>query len=125
MPMADDENLHHLIRSLIYGKAKAKKTWWACRAASLGYNVVLLDGDDGSHIVRQLPLEARKRILIVDLVNTQTRAVFAEFMVQFCKPGNSFYWDEQEKKPVIGLKNPEHSFIHFKPSKFTSNDVLV
>lgn len=128
MPMADTYTTHgRLVRALIYGKDKTKKTWWSLKAAEAGYNVILLDGDDGSSIVTQLPLEARKRILIVNAVNTRTRAVFALFMASFMKPGNDFLWDEEGKcsLPILTKRQPHKSYIRFQPDKLCNNDVVI
>lgn len=116
-----------LVRALIYGKDKTKKTWWACRAAEAGFNVILLDGDDGASIVKQLPIEARKRILITDIVNTRTRAACSLFMASFCRAGNIFLWDEQDKISILPThpRIPEHSYIMFNPQLLTPNDVVV
>jgi hypothetical protein len=125
--MADQLADHgRLMRSLLYGKDKTKKTWWACRAAEEGYNVCLLDGDDGATIVKQLPEAARKRILVVNLADTDKLAVFCRFMATFTK-GKLFLWDEHAKVTVpTGIaRNPEHSYILFDPEKFTGNDVIV
>lgn len=126
MPMANDPARKRLVRSLIWGKDKTKKTWWACRAAEAGYNVILIDGDDGSTITRQLPPEAQKKILIVDAVNS-TKAVFAMFMATFMRPGQEFIWDEQGKisLPIKTTRKPDHSYIYFCPQKFTANDVVI
>jgi hypothetical protein len=115
-----------LVRTLIYGKDKTKKTWWACRAAEDGYNVILLDGDDGGTIVRNLPPKAQEKVLLVNLCNTKSKAVFARFVATFCK-GDPFLWDENEKNsyPVTFKLNPAHSYIYFDPDKFTDNDVVV
>lgn len=126
MPMADDfTDLNKFGRIFAYGVEKSKKTWWACRAAEAGYNVLLLDGDDGAHIVQQLPMEARRRILIVDVVNTTTRAVFTAFLAMFCRPGNKFVWDEQTKAASPVMRDTTHSFIEFDASKFGDNDVII
>lgn len=46
-------------------------------------------------------------------------------MVQFCRPRADFFWDELDKKPIIGSKNKDHSYIRFRPGLFTANDVIV
>ena len=126
MPMATDNSRKRLLRTLIWGKDKTKKTWWACKAAEAGYNVILIDGDDGSTITQKLPLEAQEKILIVDAVNS-TKAVFARFMATFMRPGQEFLWDEQEKVsiPIKTTRKPDHSYIYFCPTKFTANDVVI
>lgn len=128
MPMADDDtDFGRPTRSFIYGPDKTKKSWWACRAAEAGYNVILIDGDDGSSIVRQLPIEARKKILIVDVVNTKDRGVFARFIAGFMRPGNAFVWDEQAKVSITPntKRDPDKSYIYFDLSKLTMNDVVI
>lgn len=128
MPMADEFEEHgRLVRALIYGRDKTKKTWWACKAAEAGYNVILLDGDDGGSIVRQLPIEARRKILVVNTVDIVDRPVFCMFMASFLRPGNAFYWDEQGKKSVSlsGTRDGSHSHVLFDSKKLTDNDVLI
>lgn len=126
MPMADDASKKKLVRTLIWGRDKVKKTWWACRSAEAGYNVILIDGDDGSAITKKLPLEAQKKILVVDAVN-DTKAVFARFMATFIRPGQEFLWDEQGKVSITvnTKRNPLHSHIYFKPTLLTPNDVVI
>lgn len=127
MPMGDEDlDWGRPTRNFLYGPDKTKKTWWACRAAVDGYNVVLLDGDDGSSIIKQLPMEARKRILVVDVVNTLELSVFARFMATFMR-GEPFYWDEQKKVSynTRTTLNPNHSHIYFDAKQFTMNDVII
>lgn len=126
--MADTIETHdRATRTLLYGRDKAKKTWWACKAAEAGFNVILADGDDGASITKQLPLEARKKILIADVVDTTERNAFSMFMASFLKPGNEFLWDEQDKcsVPLVTKLNPEHSYIKFNPSLLTTNDLFI
>lgn len=131
MPMADNlSSGDHLLRTLIYGYAKTKKTWWACMCAAAGYNVVLLDGDDGSAIVRQLPMEVRKKILVVNLTVQDTRVqgstpVFANFVAKFLKAGNYFLWDETAKEEKLGMRDETHSHILVNASKLTPNEVVI
>lgn len=128
MPPADQMQDHgRLMRSLAYGRDKTKKTWWALQAAEAGFNVIHLDGDESATIVRRLSPEAQKRVLVVNLSNTQDKAVFARFIGLFCKPGKPFLWDEQEKNayPVEYKRNPNHSYIYFDRSKCTNNDLIV
>lgn len=137
MPYADryDEDFGRPTRSLLYGPDKTKKTLWSCRAAEAGFNVILIDGDNGSSIVNAidtntkkhlLSLEARKRILIIDAVNTPTVNVFARFTATFMR-GEPFLWDEKGKVslPVVHARKPEKSYVLFDVSKFTMNDLVV
>lgn len=127
MPMGNqDTDWMRPTRTFLYGPDKTKKTWWAARAAVDGFNVVLIDGDDGSSIIKQLPIEARRRILVVDVVNTPSINTFARFMATFMR-GEPFLWDEQAKISLRanGTRNQNNSYIYFNISKLTMNDVIV
>lgn len=127
MPMGDsDTDWGRPTRSFLYGPDKTKKTWWAARAADDGFNVVLIDGDDGSSIIKQLPIAARKRILVVDVVNTPSVNVFARFMASFMR-GKPFLWDETAKNSITPAttRNKEHSYIYFDINALTMNEVVI
>lgn len=127
MPYADvDSDFGRPTRSFLYGSDKTKKTLWACKSAEAGFNVILIDGDDGSSITRLLSNEARKRILIIDAVNTATINVFARFMASFMR-GNPFLWDETAKVswPAGTSRRSDHSYVVFDISKLTMNDVVI
>lgn len=127
MPMGDQNtDWGRPTRTFLYGPDKTKKTWWATRAAEDGYNVILIDGDDGASIINQLSMEARKRILVIDAVNTPTINTFARFMATFMK-GEPFIWDEQKKvslRPTMQL-DPTHSNVYFDIKKLSMNDVVI
>lgn len=136
MPMATEViEIPGLMRTLIYGPEKTKKTWWACRCAELGFNVILLDGDDGAAILRQYPEFLRKqnldvyaimaRIMVVDLVLTHDKPVFSDFMRLFARPKAQFMWDETAKVGALGVRNPAHAYIKFDITKLTSDDVII
>ena len=123
MPYADQADLStKFLRTLIFGDPKVRKTDWACRAAEAGYNVILLDGDDGSQTVRRLPPEVMKRILVVDVKDTFNNPIFRNFFASFLNE-KDFYWDEQAKIPM--LLNLKNSYIHFNPMKFGDSDVII
>ena len=124
MPPADKQEALKPLRELVFGPPKAKKTWWAAKAAEAGFNVVLVDGDDGTHILNQISDEAKSRIQIVDAVDKLNKSIMAVFMVNLLK-GKPFVWDEQVKSMIVGNKNDEHSHYTFDVSKFTMNDVLI
>jgi len=94
-------------------------------AAEAGFNVVLLDGDDGSQVVRQLPPKVQEKVLVVDVRDLIDRAVFKEFLAVFVRAKANFYWNEQERKADYRTFNPESSYIKFNPSLLTQNDVLI
>lgn len=124
MPAADtvlEESLK--ARILAYGAPKTKKTWWALRAAEAGFNVLLLDSDDGYHIVNQIPKEARRRIYVVDATDTTTQSIASIFMTLFCKQ-KPLYWLEKEKRVALTSGDKARAmFIDF--SKFDRNTVVI
>lgn len=91
------ENKDMLLRELIYGPAKAKKTWWIGKAAEAGYNILLLEGDRNWHILNKIKPEAQKRIQIVDMSDERGRPIFAMALARLLKDGK-IIWDEKEKK---------------------------
>ncbi len=125
MPPADKQN-NQLLRELCYGPAKVKKTWWAMRAAEAGFNVILLDGDDGSQIVSQIDPATKHLIQVVDIVDKTDMPVMCHFIVRLLT-GDPFIWDEQDKSVLLRAESAkeDHSYYMFDINKLTSNDVLV
>ena len=117
---------NQLLRELCYGPAKTKKTWWAMRAAEAGFNVIVLDGDDGSQIISQIDSQFRSKIQIVRISDSIDKPVMCHFIVKFLT-GNPFMWDEDDKTILLLSTSAvkEHSYYGFDANKLTSNDVLV
>ncbi len=111
-----------LLRVLAYGNAKTKKTWWAGKAAEAGYNVLLLDGDNGWHILKQIDPAAQKRIQVVNMFDERGRPVFAAAMARFLKDGK-LIWDEKQKKSE--KLRPNADCIHIDLAQFDSNCVVI
>lgn len=117
---------NHLLRTLCFGPAKMKKTWWALRAAEAGFNVILLDGDDGSQIITQIAPEFLPKINVIKIVDKQNMPVMCEFVTRFLV-GKEFMWDE-ENKSILLLTNsakPDRSYYIINPKKLTSNDIVI
>lgn len=125
-PVNEMKSDDRLLRQLIYGPAKVKKTWWALRCAQLGFNVILLEGDDqGGLIVNQLPKEAQSRVSIIPLAMMSDRTVFAPFMATFLRPDAAFTWDEDARATRAFQHNPAHGHWRIQPKKLTPSDVVV
>lgn len=128
MPTGSDKKNEkdNLVRALIYGVPKTKKTWWASNAAEAGYNVILIDGDDGSHIINNLSEEALQRLFVVDVTPNFQTPIMAEFITRLCK-GEEIVWDEQAKKVVHARSqaNIEHSHFILNGRELDRNTVLV
>ena len=111
-----------LLRVLAYGSAKTKKTWWAGKAAEAGYNVLLLDGDDGWHILKQIKPEAQKRIQVVNMTDERGRPIFATAMSRLMKDGK-LIWDEKAKQSAT--LNPNANCIKIDLDLMNADCVVV
>ena len=111
-----------LLRELLYGPAKSKKTWWIGKAAEANFNILLIDGDDGWHILNKIKPEFQKRIQVIDATDELNRPVFAKFATQMLKSGN-FIWDE--KKKVSAKLSPNENCIHIPLNMLGRNDIVV
>lgn len=122
----DTDDPDVLLRLLLYGPEKSKKTWLACAAAEAGFNVILLDCDDGAHILKQLTHEARKRIFHLNIIDMIERPVAAEFLARFMS-GKKFIWDETDKTVCLTKKalKDAHKYIECDISNLTKYDVLI
>ncbi len=130
MPRASNNTLGSLCKILIYGDIKTKKTWWALRAAEAGFNVTLLDGDNGHHIIAKQSEKAKKKIAYIPLVDTPDEAFFHNFIGRMYKM-KGFGVNERTRSTLSAmnekqwLKNPEDPTMYFNPEKLNSNDVLI
>ncbi len=124
MPTAADIH-NHSLRLMLYGEEKTKKTWWACKAAEAGYNVLLLDTDDGYQITAQIQPEAQKRIHILP-ISDGIDATAAIFTTLFLK-GVPFNWDPSTRRlalPSLGRNKPEELW-QIKPTALDKSWVVV
>lgn len=118
------------IRLLVYGDPKTQKTWWTCLAAKAGYNVLLVDGDDGCSILSTmlsigvLDEKDLSHIYIINAVDKEGVPVFMNFAHLMAGETRAFLWDNDVRARAFETK-PEHSFVSINTSKLTSNDVLV
>jgi len=130
MPPLDKELEEHNpepMRVLAYGVAKTKKTWWAGKAAESGFNVILIDSDNGAHILHNIAPEARERITHIKTVgHTDDSSIPAAFLTQLLT-GKPFLWDEGTRRvaPTVEMHNEAHSHYFIDISKLTMNEVLV
>lgn len=111
-----------LLRVLAYGNAKTKKTWWAGKAAEAGYNVLLLDGDNGWHILKQISPEAQNRIQIVNMFDERGRPIFAASTARLLKDGK-LVWDEKQKQSA--KLQPNENCLHLDLANLDQNSVVI
>lgn len=122
MPQLDESLASELrLRLIAYGPGKSRKTWWAGTAAEAGFNVILLDGEQGAGILKNIAPEARKRIYRIDLQDTRTRDVMAETLVYFCKLNSTFF--DEVKRQRVSVAN--ENCIQFDWSRLDGNTVVV
>jgi len=110
------------LRILAYGKQKSRKTWWACAAAESNFNVLLLDGENGWDIAKNLSLSAQKRIQVIPLQEQTRRAIFAPFIIMLLKTG-TLKWDLD--KQISANLQPNSSCVDINLLNRTTNDILV
>lgn len=111
-----------LLRILAYGPAHTKKTWWAGKAAEAGYNVLLLDGDNNWHILRQIKPQAQKRIQVIGMSDNRGRPIFASALARLLKDGK-LIWDEKEKQSA--KLSPNANCINIDLNLLNENCVVV
>jgi len=115
-----------LARILAFGREKSKKTWWALRAVEAGYNVILIDGEGGSKIVRRIPKEYWPQITIIDAEDRHGQPIFGRFVIQMFLYSR-FIYDIQLRKIIknSALLTEEHQYFEIDARKLTHNDVLI
>jgi len=121
-----NETQNILVRALLYGAPGTKKTWWAGRAAEAGFNVILLDADDGWHIWKNIGDGFKHKLKVLDIVDTFDEPKACVFMTMFLK-GDSFIWDENKKRQALTKNSirPDHDYTFVDAKQLTPNDVLV
>ena len=128
MPLANSPTLSSPARLLFYGAPKTGKTWLASKAAEVGFNVIILDGDDGHQIISNMDMKHRAKIGVISLTDTPQESNFHNFIIQMSR-GKLFAWSETEKRIVFakdkGQFKPNSTHVVFNPSGLTLNDVLV
>lgn len=126
MPQYDQDNNETRIRALAYGPAKHKKTWWAANAAKYGYNVIFIDGDDGTSIIRRVDDVARKRIYRVNVLDDTKSANMCVFVTKLFKQ-QEFIWNETQKisQELIGTAKDGEYYFEYDKTKLTDNDIIV
>lgn len=125
MLTADDaiENNEGLARIFLYGEEKTKKTWWACAAAEAGYNIILLDGDKGYEITKNLSKEARQRIRLIRCNDTLDRPQFVQVLVRLLR-GGEVIWDGTDQR-LSNKITAGHAHYRIDLSRLTANDILI
>lgn len=122
MPLANEKlATDNSLRILVYGPAKSKKTWWACRAAEAGFKVLLFDFEDGSSILKWLPEEARNRIYILSFADSGTDCFTVTSTITVLKKYN-FYVNETTRRVT---ESPQYGSLHIDINSFGQDTFVI
>jgi len=118
-----------LIKALIYGPPKSKKTWWSCNAAAHGFNVHLLNADPDGWIVLNNPAfdqSLRSRINVIDISDTPTTAAVTLFMSAFLKFTKFWYVPSTRQVYLNYMTIPNDvAFWAINPTLLTPYDLVI
>lgn len=116
-----------LLRMLVYGPPKSRKTWWALRLAEAGFNVVLFDLDDGAAIAKNLTPEALRRIYRIDLTpNAASYSTSGAAALAYAMSGQPVFFDEESRTYVPHQKmEPEKEYTKIDLTKLGPRDVMI
>lgn len=120
--------LNSTAKVLVYGEEKTMKTWWALGAASLGFNVTILDGDNSHHVVANVPDEWKKKIGVIKLVDRPNKALFHNFVSRIYNMRSWAIRESDGDSIFAGARDQYRngeSHVFFNPEALNSNDVLI
>lgn len=128
MPRMDQAPAQNkLVKLMIIGDGKIGKSFYAGMAALEGFNVLYLNGDVATQTLTQLPIEAQRRLFLMEMgdqLNGGVRdpkfiRVMKEFTTQI-----TFNWNDDEQRPAT--RNDKTATIwKMRPGRMDSNTVLV
>jgi hypothetical protein len=118
-----NDNNASLLRCMIYGFAMTKKTWWACKAAEAGFNVLYIDGDNNSHVLKNITPEGKAKIRHIKAVDKIDKPVMYDFVIRLLR-GDKIVWDDVDNKPLSKL-DPQHDCFLIEANKLTPNDIVI
>lgn len=128
MPEATDivDDNTNLLRILLYGPSKCRKTTWALKAVEAGFNLVFLRGEDNLQVIRQIPRNLLHKIKIIDIREPLGGASLCYFMTEFLS-AKDFVWNETTKtKYISGIAaEADGNYVQVRPRLLGPNDILV
>lgn len=103
MPRMDTPNpADQLIKILLIGEGKTRKTGWAASAAADGFNVLYLDGDVAAQTIAIPEIKAKERIYLLpfgdDLVDGTREPLFQEYFKELCVDPK-YLWNDSRGIP--------------------------
>lgn len=112
-------------RVLCFGPAKTRKTWWAGTAAAAGFNLTIIDGENGTGILKQLPKSALPNIQRVAVNQSTTGSTMAAFLMLMLEHQEFVYCPRTRKKMALGGLKDEQQYYVVDLNLFTQSDVLL
>ncbi len=113
------------LRLMLYGKPKTRKTWWAGTAGAT-HRVIILDGENGTGILSNLPDTSRANITRIPLAGKPYNPAMALFCSLLFKK-QQFLWDMINETQVANPHsvNPAGVYLDVSLGNLNHNDVLV
>ncbi len=116
----------------LYGESGVQKTTWASKILGSGLNVVVLDGDNSSHIYNQIDPKQKERLYFFDLIdkggkaerNTDTTpSTMANFLMRV-KDKKEFKYDLTQRREVA-IPSKDSETIIWKPKDILTHDTVL
>jgi hypothetical protein len=103
MPRMDNPNAaDQLIKMLMIGEGKTRKTGWAASAAADGFNVLYLDGDVAAQTIAIPEIKDKHRIYLLpfgdDLIDGEREPLFQENFKELCLDPK-YLWNDSRGIP--------------------------
>lgn len=115
-----------LIKALVIGDGKIGKSFFAGMAAADGFNVLYADGDVGAQTLSQLPIEAQRRIYLMNMGDTILGGVrdskFIESMQEFTT-NIKVRWNDTHQR--VAKRTDADEIWEIRPSALDHNTVFV
>lgn len=124
MPMLTDIEDTIYQHVLSYGPPKTGKSLLAGETAS-DFNLVWFDLENGSGVLKQLPLESRQKILVIKLPDTRSYPIAIETMLKVIKGGKFEICVKHGKVACQLCKKDTLPFDTLDTNTFGSNTIMV
>lgn len=123
----DDRKRKGLLRALVYGPPKSRKTWWVTKLAEAGFNVLLCDIEDGAAVAGNLSEAAQNRIYRLDLrPNSESLSTSGGAAISYAMSGEVVNFDEETRAYAAVQKvDPDTLYTQIDFRQLGPHDVLV
>lgn len=116
-----------LVKLMLIGDGKIGKSFFAGMAANDGFNVLYLNGDVATQTLSLLPIEAQRRIYMMNLADTIMGGVrdtkFIDSMQAFTSQITVRWNDDLQR--IASRNDKTNTIWEIKPGKLDHNTVLV